>query len=122
MPIVTHQNKTQQLWQWAKDVGLPVDLVYERVHRYGWTVEAALTTPVGAARGNKAKHKWREALTKSERQELDWIETQLQDDIGAVHKASLKERRYKLQNRGTSRARLAAKAATTSLGATLSTQ
>jgi hypothetical protein len=44
-PPVGFEGKTQSLLQHAVDHGLPYWTVYSRVHRQGWPLEAALTTP-----------------------------------------------------------------------------
>lgn len=44
--IVTYKNKSQPLFQWAYDLGLPPKTLWARIHRYNWSVEKALNTPV----------------------------------------------------------------------------
>jgi hypothetical protein len=43
---VTYNGITQTISQWAKDCGLPYDTLRDRINRYGWSVEKALTEPV----------------------------------------------------------------------------
>lgn len=43
----TYNGETLSLSEWAKRVGLTVAGLYGRLHRRGWGVEKALTTPVG---------------------------------------------------------------------------
>lgn len=42
--LLTYHGKTQPAWQWAEEVGIPVNTIRTRVHR-GWTDEQVLTTP-----------------------------------------------------------------------------
>jgi len=53
---VTYQGKTATLRQWTELLGLGDDphLLANRLYRYGWTVERALTTPRRRLRSRKA--------------------------------------------------------------------
>lgn len=42
---VTFNDKTQTLSQWAKETGISPRTIRARLYVYGWSVEAALTTP-----------------------------------------------------------------------------
>lgn len=42
--LVTFRGKTQCLAAWASDVGIKYSILHQRLTRYGWTVERALTT------------------------------------------------------------------------------
>ena len=44
--LLTYQGKTQTLSQWARELGFTVQLIKDRINRYGWSVEEALSTPV----------------------------------------------------------------------------
>lgn len=48
--LVTHAGKTRTLSQWADIVGIRRSTLDRRLSRYGWTVERALTEPVGKGR------------------------------------------------------------------------
>lgn len=43
---VTHKGRTQTVAQWAREVGLPANVLGNRIVIYNWDVERALTTPV----------------------------------------------------------------------------
>lgn len=43
---LTHKGKTQNVSQWAEEMGLKYDTLHNRIKYLGWTVERALTTPV----------------------------------------------------------------------------
>lgn len=42
---ITYLGRTQNLKQWAKEMGIPRDTIAYRIDRLGWTVTDALTTP-----------------------------------------------------------------------------
>lgn len=44
--LLTYQGKTQTMSQWARELGFTVQLIKDRINRYGWSVEEALSTPV----------------------------------------------------------------------------
>ena len=46
---VTFQGKTQTVAEWSKELGIPADVIYARLHR-GVTDEEALTTPLRKTR------------------------------------------------------------------------
>lgn len=50
--VLTYQGKTQPLVVWARELSIPVSTLVERIRRYGWTVEQALsrTTPLKGVR------------------------------------------------------------------------
>lgn len=43
---ITFRGKTQNLSQWAKELGIPRTALSNRIHVSGWSIERALTTPV----------------------------------------------------------------------------
>lgn len=45
-----HQGRKLFLSQWAKETGVPLQTLKARLTAYNWTLERALTTPVGAPR------------------------------------------------------------------------
>ena len=42
---ITFQGKTQSLTKWAEEIGISVTILKDRINRYKWDVERALTTP-----------------------------------------------------------------------------
>lgn len=62
-PQVQTHNKRNNLWyefngkrmllpDWARETGMPLQTLKARIRQYGWTIERALTTPIGAPRIN----------------------------------------------------------------------
>lgn len=51
---LTFDGKTQTIREWAEELEMPWPTLYDRINRNGWTVEEALTVPVG---GRRRKHK-----------------------------------------------------------------
>lgn len=51
---VTFNGKTQSLRDWAKELEMPWPTLYDRINRNGWTIEEALTIPLGSRRKKKA--------------------------------------------------------------------
>lgn len=51
---LTFQGKTQDLCEWARDVGIKYTTLYSRLHR-GWSIEQALTAPVHARHDRNGK-------------------------------------------------------------------
>lgn len=51
--LVTYMNKTQSLSEWALELGVPRDRLYQRLYKYNWTVDEAFTLP--ADLGNRYK-------------------------------------------------------------------
>lgn len=47
---LTYKGKTQSIKDWAKEIDMPWPTLYDRVNRNGWTVEEALTIPLGGRR------------------------------------------------------------------------
>jgi hypothetical protein len=47
--LITHDDKTQSARAWARQLGLRYTTLLQRLDN-GWSIEMALTTPVGAAR------------------------------------------------------------------------
>lgn len=47
---LTFEGKTQSIRAWAEELEMPWPTLYDRVNRNGWTVEEALTTPLGQRR------------------------------------------------------------------------
>lgn len=48
------EGQTKTIREWADEKGMPVPTLYDRVNRNGWTVEEALTIPLGGRRSKKA--------------------------------------------------------------------
>lgn len=44
--LIEYNGKTQNLSQWAKELDMPGQTLFARIHLSGWTVEKAFTTPV----------------------------------------------------------------------------
>ena len=44
--VVSYNGATKTVSQWAIDAGLPYDVLRDRITRYGWTAERAITTPI----------------------------------------------------------------------------
>lgn len=44
--LITFQNKTQTLSQWADEIKMDMNRLYSRIVKLGWSVEKAITTPV----------------------------------------------------------------------------
>lgn len=44
--IIEFHNKKQSLSYWAKEVGIPKSVIYNRLHALHWSIEKTLTTPV----------------------------------------------------------------------------
>lgn len=47
---LTFNGKTQTIKEWAAELGMPWPTLYDRINRNGWTVEEALTIPLGERR------------------------------------------------------------------------
>lgn len=47
--LLTFMNKTMTVTEWESETGIPRGTIYVRVNTLKWSVERALTTPVGAA-------------------------------------------------------------------------
>lgn len=45
---LTHNGKTQTMSQWARDLGMKLETLTGRINHRGWSVEKALSTPVGS--------------------------------------------------------------------------
>jgi DNA-binding protein Fis len=45
--VITHDGVSHTTSEWARITGIPRDTLHKRLFKYGWTVERALTTPVG---------------------------------------------------------------------------
>lgn len=48
--LLTYNGETKTMAQWADEVGLPYHTIVARINKYSWTVEEALSTPVGQPR------------------------------------------------------------------------
>ena len=48
---ITFNGKTMSLSDWAREVGLPYPVLYERIRVRNWDIEKALTTPKGKRGG-----------------------------------------------------------------------
>lgn len=51
---IEFNGKTQSLRAWAEELGMPWPTLYDRINRNGWTIEEALTIPLGARRQKRA--------------------------------------------------------------------
>lgn len=47
---LTYDGRTQSIRKWAEELEMPWPTLYDRVNRNGWTVEDALTIPLGGRR------------------------------------------------------------------------
>ena len=45
--LITFNGKTQTRAQWAEELGLSASVIRDRMERYGWDTQRALTTPIG---------------------------------------------------------------------------
>ncbi len=43
--LITHNKKTQNLMEWAKELDISYNTLKSRLKRYGWSTEKTLTTP-----------------------------------------------------------------------------
>ena len=43
---LTFNGKTQRVFEWAKELGINKNTINNRLHKYRWTVEKTLSTPV----------------------------------------------------------------------------
>lgn len=53
--LITYNDKTQCLTDWAIELNMSVSTLYSRIHK-GWNVERALTTPVGPNHNPHSRH------------------------------------------------------------------
>lgn len=44
--ILTHEGRSQGLSKWADELGIPRKVIYDRLFRYQWSVQRALTNPI----------------------------------------------------------------------------
>lgn len=51
---IEFDGKTQSLRAWAEELEMPWPTLYDRINRNGWTIEEALTIPLGGRRKKKA--------------------------------------------------------------------
>lgn len=47
---LTYEGRTQSIREWAEELEMPWPTLYDRINRNGWTVEEALTIPLGGRR------------------------------------------------------------------------
>lgn len=47
---LTYNDRTQSIREWAAELEMPWPTLYDRINRNGWTVEEALTIPLGGRR------------------------------------------------------------------------
>ncbi len=47
---LTFNGRTQSIKAWAEELKMPWPTLYDRINRNGWTVEEALTIPLGGRR------------------------------------------------------------------------
>lgn len=45
--LITFRGETAHVREWARKTGIAFDVLYQRLNRYGWSVERALTSPIG---------------------------------------------------------------------------
>jgi len=50
-----YNGQSKTLAEWAEEHGLTYDQVYQRVEKYGWTLDKALTTPIGSSGGGRSQ-------------------------------------------------------------------
>ena len=50
--LITFKGETKTVSQWASELNMLAGTLYARIKDYGWSVEEALTTPVGQSRTN----------------------------------------------------------------------
>ena len=58
---VTFNGQERPLKEWCRIMGLEYSVVYYRIHRYGWSVDKALTTPNANSNAEEFKRKVQEA-------------------------------------------------------------
>lgn len=51
---ITFEGKTQSLRAWAEELEMPWPTLYDRINRNGWSIEEALTIPLGGRRQKRA--------------------------------------------------------------------
>ena len=51
---IEFNGKTQSLRAWAEELEMPWPTLYDRINRNGWTIEEALTIPLGGRRQKRA--------------------------------------------------------------------
>lgn len=51
---ITFNGKTQSLRAWAEELEMPWPTLYDRINRNGWSIEEALTIPLGGRRQKRA--------------------------------------------------------------------
>ena len=51
---ITFNDKTQSLRAWAEELEMPWPTLYDRINRNGWSIEEALTIPLGGRRKKRA--------------------------------------------------------------------
>lgn len=54
--ILSYNNETHTMAEWAKIIGIDKQTLKDRIRRYGWSVEDALTKPVRIDSRNKSRH------------------------------------------------------------------
>jgi hypothetical protein len=51
--LITHNGKTQCIAEWSEEIGILWRTLHSRIYNYGWSIERALTTPVGKYKKRK---------------------------------------------------------------------
>lgn len=51
--LITYNNKTYCIAEWAEILGFSYNTLYNRINKYKWTIEKAFTTPQRKRTGNK---------------------------------------------------------------------
>ncbi|KKK84731.1 hypothetical protein LCGC14_2780380 [marine sediment metagenome] len=55
--LITHDGKTQCIAEWAEEFDINYQILWDRLCRYNWPIEKALTTPTGKQGKKKEKVK-----------------------------------------------------------------
>ena len=50
--MLTHNNKTQCMADWADELGIPMRTIARRINGDGWSIEKALSTPIDTRKRN----------------------------------------------------------------------
>lgn len=53
--MIEHDGQSKCLKEWCRELGMNYSTVRGRIDRYGWSVEDALTVPIGMSRKNKER-------------------------------------------------------------------
>lgn len=53
--MITWNGQTKSIKEWASELGMQWPALYDRINRNGWTIEEAMTIPVGGRRTKKTE-------------------------------------------------------------------